>query len=132
VAQLFADREGGFAVDLALRRREFQRLRAAGRLCRPSGQLAVAGLRLLVAVAVNAVHAGRGALVLEAPQLLDVAALGRDEAAPPAGAFASSSTWRCSALRIGISRDRSPVVRQDWLRMLPATLPTPGIRTIVP
>lgn len=36
----------------------------------------------LVAMAVDAVRAGRRALILEAAQLLDVASLGRDEAAP--------------------------------------------------
>jgi hypothetical protein len=54
----------------------------AGRRRRPSGQLAVAGLRVLVAMAVDAVRAGRRALILEAAELLDVASLGRDEAAP--------------------------------------------------
>ena len=35
-----------------------------------------------MAMAVDAVRAGRRALILEAAQLLDVAALSRDEAAP--------------------------------------------------
>ena len=69
MAELFADREPGFAVGLALRGREASRPRPTGRRRRPSGQLAVAGLRVLVAEAVNAVHAGRGAFVLDAPHV---------------------------------------------------------------
>ena len=80
--QLCADREPSFPVQLALFGCQILGPRATGCRCRPSREFPVADLRVLVSMAVDAVHACRCALVFEAPQLLDVASVCRNEAAP--------------------------------------------------
>jgi len=80
--QLCADREPSFPVHLALLRCQILGSRAAGCRCRPTGEFAVADLRVLVSMPVDAVHACRSALVFEPPQLIDVEPVGRYEAAP--------------------------------------------------
>ena len=80
--QLRADREPGFAVGLTLLGCQILRRRPTGSRCRPSGELPVADLRILVSMPVDAVDACRCALVFEAAQLLHIASVGRNEAAP--------------------------------------------------
>ena len=80
--QLCADREPSFPVQLALFGRQILGPRTTCCRCRPSGEFPVADLRVLVSMPVDAVHACRCALVFEAPQLLDVASVCRNEAAP--------------------------------------------------
>jgi hypothetical protein len=65
--QLCADREPSFSVHLALLRCQILGSRAAGCRCRPTGEFAVADLRVLVSMPVDAVHACRSALVFEPP-----------------------------------------------------------------
>jgi len=65
--QLCADREPSFPVHLALLRCQILGSRAAGCRCRPTGEFAVADLRVLVSMPVDAVHACRSALVFEPP-----------------------------------------------------------------
>ena len=79
--QFLADREPGLSVDLALLGRQFLGPRPPGCWCRPSREFLVADLSVLVSMAMDAVDACRCALVLEAPQLIDIALVGRNEAA---------------------------------------------------
>ena len=82
-----ADRQARLLVNNLLRRGQFFGARTARSRRRPAGDLAVASLRILVAVAMNPVDAGLGALMLEAPELLHVALVGRNKAAPAGEVF---------------------------------------------
>ena len=80
--QLRADREPSFPVHLTLLWCQILGPRTTGCRCRPTGEFAVANLRVLVSMPVDAVNPCRCALVFEPPQLIDVEPVGRYEAAP--------------------------------------------------
>ena len=82
VPQFLADRNPGLPVHLALRRRQFLGPWSTGCRCRPSGEFLVADLGVLVPVSMDAVDASCCELMLDAPQLIDIPMVGRDEAAP--------------------------------------------------
>ena len=77
-----ADRESGLPVHLALLRRKFFGPWSAGCRGRPSGEFPVPDLGVLVSMPVDSVDACRYALMFETPQLVDIASVSRDEAAP--------------------------------------------------
>ncbi len=80
--QFPADRESCLLVNHLLRCGQFLGAWSAGGWRSPPGEFPVPRLRILVAVAVHPVATGPGALILEASELLHVAFVGRDEAAP--------------------------------------------------
>ena len=80
--QFQTDRESRLLVNHLLRCGQFLGAWAAGGWRSPSGEFPVARLRVLMAVAVHPVAVSPGALVLEASELLHVALVGRNEAAP--------------------------------------------------
>ena len=77
-----ADRESGFPVHLALLRRQVFGSWSTGCRCRPSGEFPVPNLRVLVSMTVDAVDACRCALMFETEELVDIATVSRNEAAP--------------------------------------------------
>ena len=81
VAQLRADREAGLPIDDPLLGRELLLFRPALRRASPSGQCAVAILRILVPVAMHVLDSGRHELHLEPLQLLHIARCLRYQAA---------------------------------------------------
>ena len=81
VPQFLADRNPGLPVDFALLRRQVLGPWSTGCRCRPSGEFPVADLRVLMPMSMDAMDACCCALVFEAPQLIDIAQAGRDQAA---------------------------------------------------
>ena len=77
-----ADRESGLTIHLAVLSRKVFGSRSTGCRCRPSREFLVADLSVLVSMAMDAVDACRCALVFETAQLLDIAKVSRNEAAP--------------------------------------------------
>ena len=78
--QFPADRKPRLAVEFPLCRSEVLRARPAGGWRHPAGDLSVSGLGVVVAMPVHPMAASSGALVLEAPELLHVALVSRNEA----------------------------------------------------
>ena len=114
MAQFRTDREPSFAVGLPLLTCQILRPRSAGCRCRPSGEIPVADLCILVSMAVDAMDARRCALVFEAAQLFYIVSAAGMRLTLSASALASSSTWRCSSLQIGISWARPPLVQVSF------------------
>ena len=77
-----ADRESCLSVHLALLRRQVFGSWSTGCRCRPSGEFPVPDLGVLVSMPVDAVDACRCALMFETAELVDIATVSRDEAAP--------------------------------------------------
>ena len=70
----------------------------------------------------HAMDARAIALIFEPAQLLDIGGLCRNRLPLPAIRFASSSTRRCSTLRIGISRARPPLVQLSLSNAMEVTV----------
>jgi len=81
VAEFEADGQPRFAVDRLLLRLERPGCRAAQRRRIPAGQLSIPRLSVRMPVSVHAVDTCLSTLVLEPVQLLDVAAIGGNQAA---------------------------------------------------
>ena len=82
MTEFHADRKSGFPVHIALLRGQLFGSWSTGSRCGPSSKFPIADLRILMPMSMNAVNACRCALMFETAELVYIATVSRNEAAP--------------------------------------------------